>query len=119
MHLQVSYYDDEPPFVAYSSPPETDADGTEREADITVVPFGPDTTRMHEGIMPEYMKASIQFSLTLGEAEELALRLMELVLAAREGKYSEYGLHMVEFSRKEDLRNAWLALGMTPPDDDD
>jgi hypothetical protein len=119
MHLNVSYYDDEPPLVLYSSPPETEPDGTVHEADITVMPFGPDTTRMREGIIPEFMNAQIRFSLTMAEAETLAMKLMSLVMAAREGKYSEYGMHMLEFSRQADLRRAWETLGMEPVDDDD
>jgi hypothetical protein len=119
MHMSVHYYDDEPPFVLWSSPPEVDSDGDLQQADITLAPFGPDTTRMREGIMPEVMKANIQFTLTMTEAEELALKLMQLVVAGREGRYSDYGVHIAQFSLEEDLRQAWRALGMESPEEDD
>jgi len=85
--LILSYLDDDPTPVVYSMPPYVDSDGDQRPAKITVF-------------------------FSVDEAEELARKLIGVVLAARESVYSERGHEQVRFSREEDLRLAWRTLGL-------
>jgi hypothetical protein len=50
--------------------------------------------------------------MSIVEAEELARQLVALVIDAREGRFSEHGVKVAEDMRLQDLKEAWLVLGI-------
>ena len=112
MFLSVTYLDNEPDPFVYSIPPNKDRD---REASITVEPFGPDKSGMFDddfdlSAAPKPEKGSTTINLSIAEAEELARRLFVVVQAAKQGIYSTMGEELVKFSREKGLKDAWDAL---------
>jgi hypothetical protein len=90
--------DDRTPYV-FSMPPHLDNEGEEVAACVSVRPFGKDSR-----------EASINMS--IDEAEELARQLVAVVTDAREGRFSEHGVKITEELREQDLKQAWLVLGI-------
>src|SRR5215813_11824448 len=90
--------DDRTPFV-FSMPPQLDSEGEEVAACVSVRPFGKDSR-----------EASINMS--IGEAEELVRQLVAVVTDARKGRFSEHGVQIAEDLREQDLKDAWLVLGI-------
>ena len=90
--------DDRTPYV-FSMPPHVDAEGEEIAARVSVRPFGKDSR-----------DASINMS--IDEAEELARQLVAVVTDARKGRFSEHGVQVAEDMRLQDLKEAWLILGI-------
>jgi hypothetical protein len=90
--------DDRTPYV-FSMPPHLDNEGDEVAACVSVRPFGKDSR-----------DASINTS--IGEAEELARQLVAVVTDARKGRFSEHGVQVAEDMRLQDLKEAWLILGI-------
>lgn len=117
--LILSYLDDESAPVVYSTPPRVGSDGDERPAQVTLQPWGPeiiDPEKIDQPL-PEPVATHITMLFSLDEAEILARRLIEVVLAAKEGVYSDVGHELVAFSREKDLNDAWRALGLSDPND--
>jgi hypothetical protein len=50
--------------------------------------------------------------MSIDEAEELARQLVAVVTDAREGRFSEHGVKVAEDMRLQDLKEAWLVLGI-------
>ena len=90
--------DDSTPYV-FSMPPHLDNEGDEVAACVSVRPFGKDSR-----------DASINMS--IDEAEELARQLVAVVTDARKGRFSEHGVQVAEDMRLQDLKEAWLILGI-------
>jgi hypothetical protein len=90
--------DDQTPYV-FSMPPHLDNEGDEVAACVSVRPFGKDSR-----------DASINMS--IDEAEELARQLVAVVTDARKGRFSEHGVQVAEDMRLQDLKEAWLILGI-------
>ena len=90
--------DDRTPHV-FSMPPHLDNEGDEVAACVSVWPFGKDSR-----------DASINMS--IDEAEELARQLVAVVTDARNGRFSEHGVKIAEDMRLQDLKEAWLVLGI-------
>lgn len=86
---------------ALAMPPHEDSLGKSREASITLYPYG----QVAAG------EPSVNLSLTVDEAEELSIRLAELVKSCREGVYNENGLAQLEYSKQADLEKAQRILG--------
>lgn len=111
--LILSFLDDESSPVVYSTPPRVDSDGDPQPAQITVQPWGPQPWEFTSGPPPrEPDKTRITMYFSIGEAEALARKLLEVVVAAKEGVYSREGHELVEFSRQNDLDTAWRVLGL-------
>ena len=90
--------DDQTPYV-FSMPPHLDNEGDDVAAYVSVRPFGKDSR-----------DASI--SMSIDEAEELARQLVAVVTDARNGRFSEHGVKIAEDMRLQDLKEAWLVLGI-------
>jgi len=90
--------DGQTPYV-FSMPPHLDNEGDEVAACVSVRPFGKDSR-----------DASINMS--IDEAEELARQLVAVVTDARKGRFSEHGVQVAEDMRLQDLKEAWLILGI-------
>ena len=90
--------DDQTPYV-FSMPPHIDSEGDEVAAYVSVRLFGKDSR-----------DASINMS--VDEAEELARQLVAVVTDARQGRFSEHGVKVAEDMRLQDLKEAWLILGI-------
>ena len=90
--------DDRTPYV-FSMPPHLDNEGDDVAAYVSVRPFGKGSR-----------DASI--SMSIDEAEELARQLVAVVTNAREGRFSEHGVKVAEDMRLQDLKEAWLVLGI-------
>jgi hypothetical protein len=90
--------DDRTPYV-FSMPPHLDNEGEEVAACVSVRPFGKDSG-----------DASIDMS--IDEAEELVRQLVAVVTDARKGRFSEHGVQIAEDMRAQDLKEAWLVLGI-------
>jgi hypothetical protein len=90
--------DDRTPYVI-SMPPHLDDEGEEVAACVSVRPFGKDSR-----------DASIDMS--IDEAEELVRQLVAVVTDARKGRFSEHGVQISEDMRAQDLKEAWLVLGI-------
>jgi hypothetical protein len=90
--------DDRTPYV-FSMPPRLDNEGEEVAACVSVRPFGKDSR-----------DASINMS--IDEAEELARQLVAVVTDARKGRFSDHGIQITEELREQDLKQAWLVLGI-------
>ena len=80
-------------------PPHLDNEGDDVAAYVSVRPFGKGSR-----------DASI--SMSIDEAEELARQLVAVVTDAREGRFSEHGVKVAEDMRLQDLKEAWLVLGI-------
>ena len=50
--------------------------------------------------------------MSIDEAEELARQLVAVVTDARKGRFSEHGVKVAEDMRLQDLKEAWLVLGI-------
>ncbi|BBY35898.1 hypothetical protein MMAN_00320 [Mycobacterium mantenii] len=115
MFLTVTYLDDDPKPSVYSIPPGKTADGSEREAIITVEPFGPDTAAAFEegfdlSAAPAPEKGRVSLNFSIGEAEELARRLVVVVQAAKQGRFSNIGEELNRFTKEKRLQEAWETL---------
>lgn len=115
MFLNVTYLDNDPTPSVYSIPPGKARDGSEREASIMVDPFGPDKAAMFEdgydpATAPAPEKASVSLNLSMAEAEELALRLVVVVQAAKQGRFSNIGEELNRFTKENRLKEAWDTL---------
>lgn len=111
--LSVYYLDDDNGPVIYSFPAHSDPDGYVHEASVTLKPWGPSIPRRWDPEtdpeppqikQPE--KATIGLSFLIDEAEVIARRLLEVVVAARDGKYSPEGVEIVEGIAKQRLDDA-------------
>lgn len=122
--LILSYLDDEyPDPVVYSTPPRIDSDGDDQPAQVTIQPWGPpslprDFDPDAPTPIPEPEKARITMFFSLEEAEALARKLVEVVVAAKDGVYSAEGEELVRYIREKDLNDAWKALGLDQDQDD-
>ncbi|WP_396929186.1 hypothetical protein [Mycolicibacterium sp.] len=122
--LILSYLDDEHPEpVVYSTPPRIDSDGDEQPAQITIQPWGPaplarDFDPDNPPPIPNPEKARITMYFSLEEAEALARKLVEVVVAAKDGIYSAEGEELVRYIREKDLNDAWTALGLNDDEHD-
>ena len=90
--------DDRTPHVS-SMPPHIDSEGAEVAACVSVRLFGKDSR-----------DASIAMS--IDEAEELVRQLVAVVTDARKGRFSEHGVQIAEDMRAQELKEAWLVLGI-------
>ena len=90
--------DDRTPYV-FSMPPHIDAEGDEVAAYVSVRPFGKDSR-------------DALINMSVDEAEELARQLVAVVTDARKGRFCEHGVQMAEDMREQDLKEAWLVLGI-------
>ena len=90
--------DDRTPYV-FSMPPHIDTEGDEVAAYVSVRPFGKDSR-------------DVAINMSIDEAEELARQLVAVVTDAREGRFSEHGIKVAEDMRLQDLKEAWLVLGI-------
>ena len=90
--------DDRTPYV-FSMPPHRDAEGEEVAGRVSVRPFGKDSR-----------DASIDMS--IDEAEELVRQLVAVVTDARKGRFREHGVQIAEDMHAQDLKEAWLILGI-------
>ena len=55
---------------------------------------------------------TLAISMSIDEAEELARQLVAVVTDARKGRFSEHGVKIAEDMRLQDLKEAWLVLGI-------
>ena len=90
--------DDQTPCV-FSMPPHLDSAGDEVAAYVSVRPFGKDSR-------------DVAINMSIDEAEELARQLVAVVTDARGGRFSEHGVKVAEDMRLQDLKEAWLVLGI-------
>ena len=90
--------DGQTPYV-FSMPPRIGSEGDEVAAYVSVRPFGKDSR-------------DVAISMSIDEAEELARQLVAVVTDAREGRFSEHGVKVAEDMRLQDLKEAWLVLGI-------
>jgi hypothetical protein len=90
--------DDRTPYV-FSMPPRLDNEGEEVSACISVRLFGKDSR-------------DVVINMRIDEAEELARQLVAVVTDARKGRFSERGVEIAEDMREQDLKEAWLVLGI-------
>src|SRR4029078_13576351 len=74
-------------------------EGDEVAAYVSVRPFGKDSR-------------DVAINMSIDEAEELARQLLALVTDAREGRFMEDGVKVAEDMRLQDLKEAWLVLGI-------
>jgi hypothetical protein len=120
MFLSVTYLDDgSTPFV-YSIPPRKDPDGSTQPAQVTILPFGSDLDPAKpKPDLATYKpdKGSTTLTLSVEEAEELALQLVTVVQAAKSGHYSALGEELNAHRRSEGFRKAWEVLMSETPDD--
>ena len=73
--------------------------GDEVAAYVSVRPFGKDSR-------------DVAINMSIDEAEELARQLVAVVTDAREGRFSEHGVKVADDMRVQDLKEAWLVLGI-------
>jgi hypothetical protein len=90
--------DDRTPYV-FSMPPHLGNEGEEVAACISVRPFGEDSR-------------DVAINMSIDEAEELARQLIAVVADAREGRFNEHGVKIADDMREQDLKEAWLVLGI-------
>jgi hypothetical protein len=90
--------DDRTPYV-FSMPPHLDNEGDEVAACVSVRPFGKDSR-------------DVAINMSIDEAQELARQLVAVVTDARGGRFSEHGVQVAEDMRLQDLKEAWLILGI-------
>ena len=91
--------EDNPTPYVFSMPPHLDSEGDEVAAYVSVRPFGKDSR-------------DVAITMSIDEAEELARQLVGVVTDAREGRFSEHGVKVAEDMRVQDLKEAWLVLGI-------
>lgn len=92
--------------VVYSTPPRKSTEGTQQEAQITLLPYGM--------TMPDD-EQSVYINMSIDEAEQLARMLTGVVSAAREGQYSEFREEPKRRSEQTDIEDVWNAY---KPDSD-
>ena len=80
-------------------PPHLDSEGDEVAAYVSVRLFGKDSR-------------DVAINMSIDEAEELARQLVAVVTDAREGRFGEHGVKVAEDVRVQDLKEAWLVLGI-------
>jgi hypothetical protein len=97
--------DDQIPYV-FSMPPHLDSEGDELAAYVSVRPFGKDSR-------------DVSINMSIDEAEELARQLVAVVTDARAGRFSEHGVKIAEDLREQDLKEAWLVLGIEDLNNDE
>ena len=90
--------DDQTPYV-FSMPPHIDTEGDEVAAYVSVRLFGKDSR-------------DVAINMSIDEAEELARQLVAVVTDARQGRFSEHGVKVADDMRLQDLKDAWLVLGI-------
>ena len=90
--------DDRTPCV-FSMPPHIDSEGDEVAAYVSVRPFGKDSR-------------DVAINMSIDEADELARQLVAVVTDAREGRFNEHGIKVADDMRLQDLKEAWLVLGI-------
>jgi len=90
--------DDQTPYVL-SMPPHIDTEGDQVAAYVSVRPFGKDSR-------------DVAINMSIDEAEELARQLVAVVTDARGGRFGEHGVKVAEDMRLQDLKEAWLVLGI-------
>ena len=90
--------DDQTPYV-FSMPPHIGSEGDEVAAYVSVRLFGKDSR-------------DVAINMSIDEAEELARQLVAVVTDARKGRFSEHGVQVAEDMRLQDLKEAWLILGI-------
>ena|SRR5690349_9265377 len=90
--------DDPTPYV-FSMPPHLDSAGVEVAAYVSMRPFGKDSR-------------DVAITMSIDEASELARQLVAVVTDAREGRFSGHGVKIAEDMGAQDLREAWLVLGI-------
>ena len=90
--------DDQTPYV-FSMPPHIDSEGDEVAAYVSVRLFGKDSR-------------DVAINMSIDEAEELARQLVAVVTDARGGRFGEHGVKVAEDMRLQDLKEAWLVLGI-------
>ena len=90
--------EDNPTPYVFSMPPHLDSEGDEVAAYVSVRPFGKDSR-------------DVAINMSIDEAEELARQLVAVVTDAREGR-REHGVKVAEDMRVQDLKEAWLVLGI-------
>jgi FMN-dependent NADH-azoreductase len=61
---------------------------------------------------PSGRTAVTSITMSIDEAEELARQLVAVVTDARGGRFSEHGVKVAEDMRLQDLKEAWLVLGI-------
>ena len=86
------------PYV-FSVPSHLDSEGDEVAAYVSVRLFGKDSR-------------DVAINMSIDEAEELARQLVAVVTDARGGRFSEHGVKVAEDMRLQDLKEAWLVLGI-------
>ena len=59
-----------------------------------------------------FRSRDVAINMSIDEAEELARQLVAVVTDAREGRFSEHGVKVAEDMRVQDLKEAWLVLGI-------
>jgi hypothetical protein len=90
--------DDRTPYV-FSVPPHLDSEGDEVAAYVSVRPFGKNSR-------------DVSINMSMDEAEELARQLVAVVTDAQKGRFGEHGVKIAEDLREQDLKEAWLVLGI-------
>ena len=115
MFLNVTYLDEDPTPYVYSIPPSTSPDGSARQPQIVLEPFGPDKDALFDedaqpADIPAPQKGSVNLILSIDEAEDLARRLVLVVQAAKQGVFSTMGEELKRFTREKRLQEAWNAL---------
>ena len=90
--------DDQTPYV-FSMPPHIDSEGDEVAAYVSVRLFGKDSR-------------DVAINMSIDEAQELARQLVAVVTDARGGRFGEHGVKVAEDMRLQDLKEAWLVLGI-------
>ena len=86
------------PYV-FSMPPDLDSEGDEVAACVSVRLFGKDSR-------------DVAINMSIDEAEELARQLVAVVTDAGQGRFSEHGVKVADDMRLQDLKEAWLVLGI-------
>jgi hypothetical protein len=96
--------DDRTPYV-FSMPPHLDSEGDEVAGCVSVRPFGKNSR-------------DVSINMSIDEAEELARLLVAVVTDARKGRFNEQGVKF-EDMRDQDLKEAWLVLGIEDLNNDE
>lgn len=104
--LILSFLDDNnDELTVYSTPPYTDSDGKEREAKITVQPWGPKVTSKNLDRPVKQQPTHVTMYFSIVEAEALAQEILQVVNAAKKGDYSEVGELLVGRSGRKALKD--------------
>jgi hypothetical protein len=98
--------EDRTPYV-FSMPPHLDSGGDQvAAAYVSVRPLGKDSR-------------DVSINMSIDEAEELARQLVAVVTDARKGRFSEQGVKIAEDMREQDLKEAWLVMGVEDLNNDE